>query len=339
MLDAGNGGMPVATALAEFGLSHVANLPVTYLSAGQKRRAALAKLLVAKRPVWLLDEPLTALDAASQALLAAIMAAHLAQGGMIVAATHARLGLAGQELRLGASAMKNGQDAPASPALGSSLSALFVREMRAGRRIGGGTSLGVVFFLILVTLSAFAVGPDLALLGKIAPAILWISGLLATLLGLDRLFQADHEDGSLDLLLTSGTPLELIVLVKCLAHWILTGLPLAAAAPFFGLMLDLPTSQLWSVTLSLLAGTPALTLIGAIGAALTVSLRRGGLLFAVLILPLCVPVLIFGVAAAGAGAGSMVPFATPFLILCALTLIAIAGAPFAAAFALRQLNS
>jgi heme exporter protein B len=109
----------------------------------------------------------------------------------------------------------------------------------------GGTSLGVVFFLILVTLSAFAVGPDLTLLGKIAPAILWISGLLATLLGLDRLFQADHEDGSLDLLLTSGTPLELIVLVKCLAHWILTGLPLAAAAPFFGLMLDLPTNQLW----------------------------------------------------------------------------------------------
>jgi len=235
--------------------------------------------------------------------------------------------------------MKNGQDAPESPALGSSLYVLFIREMRAGRRIGGGTSLGLVFFLILVTLSAFAVGPDLALLGKIAPAILWISGLLATLLGLDRLFQADHEDGSLDLLLTSGTPLELIVLVKCLAHWILTGLPLAAAAPWFGLMLGLPTNQLWSVTLSLFAGTPALTLIGAIGAALTVSLRRGGLLLAILILPLCVPVLIFGVAAAGAGAGSMVPFATPFLILCALTLIAIAGAPFAAAFALRQTST
>jgi heme exporter protein B len=211
--------------------------------------------------------------------------------------------------------------------------------MRAARRIGGGTSLGVVFFLILVTVSAFAIGPDLALLGKIAPAILWISGLLAALLGLDRLFQADHEDGSLDLLLTSRTPLELIVLVKCLAHWILTGLPLAAAAPFFGLMLNLPANQLWSVTLSLLAGTPALTLTGAIGAALTVSLRRGGLLLAILILPLCVPVLIFGVAAARAGPGSMVPFATPFLILCALTLIALAGAPFAAAFALRQTST
>ncbi len=235
--------------------------------------------------------------------------------------------------------MKNAQAVPVRRAEKSPLFALFVRDVRTARRIGGGTSLGVVFFLILVTLSAFAIGPDLALLAKIAPAILWISGLLATLLGLDRLFQADHEDGSLDLLLTSGTPLELIVLVKCLAHWILTGLPLAAAAPFFGLMLNLPVSELWSVTLSLLAGTPALTLIGAIGAALTVSLRRGGLLLAILILPLCVPVLIFGVAAAGAGAGSPVPFATPFLILCALTLIAIAGAPFAAASALRQTST
>jgi heme exporter protein B len=232
--------------------------------------------------------------------------------------------------------MKNMRDVSAARAEKSPLFALFLRDLRAARRIGGGTSLGVVFFLILVTLSAFAIGPDLALLGKIAPAILWISGLLATLLGLDRLFQADYEDGSLDLLLTSRTPLELIVLVKCLAHWIVTGLPLAAAAPFFGLMLNLPTNQLLSVPLSLLAGTPALTLIGAIGAALTVSLRRGGLLLAILILPLCVPVLIFGVAAAGAEPASLVPFATPFLILCALTLIAIAGAPFAAAFALRQ---
>jgi len=228
--------------------------------------------------------------------------------------------------------MKDAKDcAKASP-----LAALFLRDLRAGRRVGGGTSLGVVFFLILVTLSAFAIGPDLSLLGKIAPAILWISGLLATLLGLDRLFQADHEDGSLDLLLTSGTPLEMIVLVKCLAHWILTGLPLAAVAPIFGLMLNLPVTELWSVTLSLLAGTPALTLTGAIGAALTVSLRRGGLLFAVLILPLCVPSLIFGVAAASAGSNSLVPFASPFLFLCALTLFAAVAAPIAAAAALRH---
>ncbi|MGH6799586.1 MAG: heme exporter protein CcmB, partial [Roseiarcus sp.] len=156
----------------------------------------------------------------------------------------------------------------------SPLRALFLRELRIGQRIGGGASLGVVFFLILVALTPFAIGPDLALLGRIAPAILWISALLATLLGLDRLFQADFEDGSLDLMLMSRASLELIVLTKCLAHWLLTGLPLVVAAPFFGLMLGLSANQLGSVMLSLLVGTPALTLIGAIGAALTVGLRR-----------------------------------------------------------------
>ncbi|WOJ91449.1 heme exporter protein CcmB [Methylocapsa polymorpha] len=218
------------------------------------------------------------------------------------------------------------------------LQALMIRELQIGQRIGGGASLGVVFFLILVTLTPFAVGPDLALLARIAPAMLWIAALLATLLGLDRLFQADHEDGSLDLLLTSRAPLELIVLAKCLAHWLLTGLPLVIAAPLFGLMLALPTNELWSVTLSLLLGTPALTLIGAIGAALTVSLRRGGLLLAVLVLPLCVPVLIFGVAAAGAPQNAVASFASPFLILCALTLMATVGAPIAAAAALRRMS-
>lgn len=231
----------------------------------------------------------------------------------------------------------NTEKTPSKEAARSPLHALFLRELRIGQRIGGGASLGVVFFLILVTLTPFAVGPDLALLGRIAPAMLWISALLATLLGLDRLFQADHEDGSLDLLLTSRASLELIVLTKCLAHWLLTGLPLVIAAPFFGLMLALPVNQLWSVTLSLLVGTPALTLIGAIGAALTVSLRRGGLLLPVLILPLCVPALIFGVAAAGAGANAS-PFAPPFLILCALSLLALVGAPVAAAAALRQMS-
>jgi heme exporter protein B len=220
----------------------------------------------------------------------------------------------------------------------SPLRALFLRELRIGQRIGGGASLGVVFFLILVALTPFAIGPDLALLGRIAPAILWISALLATLLGLDRLFQADFEDGSLDLMLMSRATLELIVLAKCLAHWLLTGLPLVVAAPFFGLMLGLPANHLSSVTLSLLVGTPALTLIGSIGAALTVSLRRGGLLLPVLILPLCVPALIFGVEAAGAGTNGGAPFAPPFLILCAISLLALAGGPIAAAAALRQMG-
>ena len=184
----------------------------------------------------------------------------------------------------------------------------------------------------------FGVGPDLNLLSRIGPAILGIAGLLATLLGLDRLFGADRDDGSLDLLMMSRTPAEAIVLVKCAAHWLLTGLPLVACAPVFGLMLGMDAQALAQTTASLAAGTPALTMLGAVGAALTAGLRKGGLLMAVLILPLCVPVLIFGVSAATAGLGNPVPFATPLLVLCALSLAAIAGAPFAAAAALRAMN-
>jgi heme exporter protein B len=214
--------------------------------------------------------------------------------------------------------------------LPSALGALLRRDLAIGRRIGGAASMGVVFFLCLVAITPFAVGPDQALLTRIGPAILWISALLATLLGLDRLFQADAEDGSLDLILMSDAPLELVVLVKCLAHWLLTGLPLVAASPFFGLMLGLDARALGAIVASLAIGTPALTLIGAIGAALTVGLRRGGLLLAILILPLSIPILIFGVAAARG------TIASPFLILCGLTLAALALAPFAAALALRQ---
>jgi heme exporter protein B len=214
----------------------------------------------------------------------------------------------------------------------SALGALLRRDLAIGRRIGGAASMGVIFFLCLVAITPFAVGPDQTLLARIGPAILWISALLATLLGLDRLFQADAEDGSLDLILMSDTPLELVVLGKCLAHWLLTGLPLVVASPVFGLMLGLDARAAGAVVASLALGTPALTLIGAIGAALTVSLRRGGLLLAILILPLSIPILIFGVAAASSAVG----FATPFLILCGLTLATLAAAPFAAALALRQ---
>jgi heme exporter protein B len=220
----------------------------------------------------------------------------------------------------------------------SPLAALFVRELRVARRIGGGGMMGVVFFLILVTITPFAIGPDLNLLSRIGPAILWIAALLSTLLGLDRLFQADHEDGSLDLMLACETPLELIVLVKCIAHWTVTGLPLVVAAPLFGLMLALEPEAFWAVAASLLVGTPALTLLGAIGAALTVTLRRGGLLTAILVLPLTIPLLIFGVSSAAAATSATTPFLTPFLILCALTLAALAAAPFAVAAALRHMS-
>lgn len=213
--------------------------------------------------------------------------------------------------------------------------ALFKRDLRLSVRVGGSALVGVLFFLAVVTVIPFGVGPDLNLLARIGPAILWIGALLATLLGLDRLFQADREDGTLDLMMMSGRPLELVVLVKCLAHWIATGLPLVVAAPLLGVFLNLDPVSMGAVTLTLLVGTPALTLIGAIGASLTVSLRKGGLLLAVLVIPIAIPVLIFGVSAADAAIHDPVPFLTPFLILCALTLIAAVVGPVASAAALR----
>lgn len=218
----------------------------------------------------------------------------------------------------------------------SAAAELFLREWRLAHRVGGGGAVGLMFFLILVAIMPFAIGPDLNLLARIGPAILWIAALLATLLGLDRLFQADVEDGSLDLLLMGELPLELVVLVKCLAHWAAAGLPLVICAPAFGLMLALEPGALAGVVATLVVGGPALTLLAAIGAALTASLRRGGLLMAVLILPFCIPILIFGVAAASAASGGTVAFRTPFAILAGLSLATLAGAPFAAAAALRM---
>jgi heme exporter protein B len=216
------------------------------------------------------------------------------------------------------------------------LAALLVRDMRLAVRVGGGALMGVLFFLVVVTLVPFAIGPDLALLKRIGPAILWLAALLAGLLALDRMFAADHDDGSLDLLLMSRAPLELVVASKGLAHWLTTGLPLIIATPLIGLLLNLDATADGALMLTLLVGTPALTFTGLIGAAIAVVLRRGGLLLAVLILPLTVPVLIFGVSAANAAVSGPVPFGAPFTILCALTLISLVVGPFAAAAALRQ---
>ena len=218
----------------------------------------------------------------------------------------------------------------------TALAALFIRDMKLAMRVGGGAGIGVLFFLIVVVLTPFAIGPDLALLARVGPAILWLGALLASLLTLDRLIAADAEDGSLDLILTGQAPLELAVAAKALAHWLTTGLPLAVVAPLFGLFLNLDAQAGMAVALTLLAGTPALTFIGLLGAALAVALRRGGVLLAVLVLPLTVPVLIFGVAASNAAMAGPLPFGTPFTILCALTLISMVVGIFAAAAALRQ---
>jgi heme exporter protein B len=216
------------------------------------------------------------------------------------------------------------------------LGALLIRDMRLAVRVGGGALMGVLFFLLVVVVVPFAVGPDLVLLSRIGPAILWIGALLATLLGLDRFFAADHEDGSLDLILMSRSSLELAVAAKALGHWITTGLPLVVAAPLLGLFLNLDPRAFGAVALTLLAGTPALTFVGLIGAALAVSLERGGLVLPVLVLPLTIPVLIFGVAASQAAIADLSTFAAPFTILVALTLVGSVIGPFAAAAALRH---
>jgi heme exporter protein B len=218
----------------------------------------------------------------------------------------------------------------------SAFISLLVRDMRVAVRVGGGALMGALFFLIVVTMMPFAIGPDMALLARIGPAILWLGALLASLLALDRLFAADHDDGSLDLLMMGAMPLELAVAAKGIAHWLTTALPLVIISPVLGLMLNVELSAMGWVALTLLAGTPALTFIGLIGAALSVALRRGGLLLAVLVLPLTIPVLIFGVAAANAVIVGPAPFGPPFTILCALSLGSLVLGPFAAAAALRH---
>ncbi|WP_370302474.1 heme exporter protein CcmB [Pseudooceanicola sp.] len=212
--------------------------------------------------------------------------------------------------------------------------ALLLRDLRLAFRAGGGFGLGLAFFLIVTVLVPFGVGPGAAQLGAIAPGILWLGALLACLLSLDRIFALDWEDGTLDLLATSPLPLEAAVSVKALAHWLTTGLPLVLAAPVLGLLLNLaPQGHAW-LLLSLALGTPALSVIGTFGAALTVGVKRGGLLLSLLVLPLYVPTLIFGAEAARRGAAGLDP-ATPLLLLAGITAGTIALLPFASAAVLR----
>ncbi|TNF20415.1 MAG: heme exporter protein CcmB [Rhodobacteraceae bacterium] len=212
--------------------------------------------------------------------------------------------------------------------------ALLKRDLALAIRAGGGFGLGLAFFLIVVTLVPFGVGPQSELLARIAPGILWLGALLACLLSLDRILALDWEDGSLDLLATAPLPMEGIVSIKALAHWLTTGLPLVLAAPVFGVLLNLAGPGFFWLTLSLAIGTPALSVIGTFGAALTVGLKRGGLLMSLLVLPLYVPTLIFGAEVARRGAEGMA-VETPLMMLAGITLAVIALLPFASAAVLR----
>lgn len=212
--------------------------------------------------------------------------------------------------------------------------AIYLRDLRLAFRSGGGFGLGLAFFLILCVLVPLGVGPDPQVLARIAPGILWVGALLACLLTLDRIFALDHEDGSLDLLAVAPIPLEGVVALKAAAHWTVTGLPLALVAPGLGVLLNLPGPAYGWLLAALILGTPALSIIGAFGAALTVGLKRGGLLLSLLVLPLYMPTLIFGAEVVRRGAEGLEPL-MPLILLGAITLGALAGLPIAAAAALR----
>ena len=212
--------------------------------------------------------------------------------------------------------------------------ALLVRDLALALRRGADTGMGLVFFVIALSLFPFGGGASPDILARIGAGVTWVVALLAVLLTLDRLWQADHEDGSLELILLADTPLEVLVLAKCLAHWLTSGLLLVVAAPLLGLLMNLPAEGLWALPLALVLGTPTLTLVGSIGAALLLGSRRGSVLIALLVLPLYIPVLIFGVAAVE-GIVLGLSGTAPLLILGAMLLAALALTPFATAAALR----
>ncbi|MCW5698730.1 MAG: heme exporter protein CcmB [Rhodospirillales bacterium] len=209
------------------------------------------------------------------------------------------------------------------------------RDVRLAFRQGMDSLMAVAFFVLAVVLFPFGVGPEPNILARIAAGIIWVSALLASMLSLERLFQADYEDGSLELLVLQPIPLEVLVATKVFAHWLTSGLPLVVVAPLLALILNMAPEGFWALMAALAFGTPSLSLIGAVGAALVLGSRRGGVLLSLLILPLYIPVLIFGVAAVDAAAEGFA--AKPHLMMMAGILLAsLVLAPWASAAALRQ---
>jgi heme exporter protein B len=213
--------------------------------------------------------------------------------------------------------------------------ALIARDLRLARRQGGAITTALGFYLVIVATLPLGLGPDLNLLSRIAPGVLWVALLLSALLSADRMFHEDNEDGTLEVIALGPLPLELVAFAKGIAHWLSVGLPLVLLAPLLALMLNMDGAAYGPLMLTFLAGTPAVSFLSGIGAALTLGIRRGGLLLPLLILPLFVPILIFGVSAVDAVVTGPGGFAAPFSILCALTLATTVLAPFGTAAALR----
>ncbi len=218
--------------------------------------------------------------------------------------------------------------------LGGIFFGIVKRDVRLAWSQGGTGTMALSFFLIAVTLFPFGVGPEPQILARIAPGVIWVVALLACLISLDRLYQADFEDGSLDDLALSPLGLTGVAAAKILAHWVSTVLPLVVVSPILGMLMNLPDGAYGTLLISLLVGTPALSLIGSMGAALTVSVRRGGVLLSLLVLPLYVPTLIFAVGAVDATAG-LVDATQPLALLGAASLLALVIGPFVSAQALR----
>jgi heme exporter protein B len=212
---------------------------------------------------------------------------------------------------------------------------LLGHELKLARRHGGALATALGFYLIVVAALPLGLGPDLNLLSRIAPGVLWVALLLSALLTADRMFQEDYEDGTLEILALGPLPLEMVALAKTIGHWLSVGLPLLLLAPLLALMLNMEARAYGPLLLTLLAGTPAVSFLAGIGSALTLGLRRAGLLLPLLILPLYVPILIFGVSAIDAVVTGPGHFGAPFTILCAITLATGALAPLATAAALR----
>lgn len=208
------------------------------------------------------------------------------------------------------------------------------RDVHLAFRQGIGGLMAVMFFVLAVVLFPFGVGPEVNMLARISAGVIWVAALLASMLSLEQLFQADFEDGSLEQIALAGLPLSLVALAKIAAHWLSSGLPLLLAAPLLAVLLNLPGEGFLILLATMAIGTPALSLIGAIGAALTVSLRRGGVLISLLVLPLFVPVLIFGVGAVDAAVYGLA-VRPHLLILGGMLLTALALCPWASAAALR----
>lgn len=213
-------------------------------------------------------------------------------------------------------------------------SSLFKRDLLLAYRQGSAVTMTLSFFVIAVTLFPLGVGPEQNVLARIGPGVLWVAALLACLLTLDRLFQADYEDGTLEQLLLGPLPIELMVIAKILAHWLSSVLPLIIITPILAITLNMPNDGIWAMVLALLIGTPVLSLIGSVGSALTVAMRRGGVLLSLLVLPLYIPVLIFGVGAVEA-AIAVLPVGPHLMLLGGLSLGALVVCPFATAAALR----